>query len=230
MALAASPDLAAEEPKGDGRGRHSAVGGEKSAVSNLVMTGPLPLAARLSPLPESFGDYELLEEIGRGGMGVVYRARQRSLDRVVAIKMTAFAPDSSPELVKRFRAEAVSAASLHHPNVVAIHEVGVHEGRHFFVMDYVQRLSQSPALNGISPSMPVTLRGIERDPALRNVSFGAVPEVPSPKFHAWTPGRHLRPLALGGQHRPAVVGEQDLAPARGLGSKIPGLEVAQDVG
>jgi serine/threonine protein kinase/WD40 repeat protein len=91
-----------------------------------------------SPLPESFGDYELLEQIGHGGMGVVYRARQRSLDRVVAIKMMTLGPGSSTELVKRFRAEAVSAASLHHPNIVAIHDVGIHEGRHFFVMDYVE--------------------------------------------------------------------------------------------
>ena len=80
----------------------------------------------------------MLEEIGRGGMGVVYRARQRSLDRMVAIKMMAFGPNSNPDLVKRFRAEAVSAASLHHPNIVAIHEVGIHEDRHFFVMDYVE--------------------------------------------------------------------------------------------
>jgi serine/threonine protein kinase len=86
----------------------------------------------------AFGDYELLEEIGHGGMGVVYRARQRSLDRVVAIKMMTLGPGSSPELVKRFRAEAVSAASLHHPNIVAIHEVGIHEDRQFFVMDYVK--------------------------------------------------------------------------------------------
>ena len=71
-------------------------------------------------------------------MGVVYRARQPSLDRVVAIKMMAFGPGASPELVKRFRAEAVSAAALQHPNIVAIHEVGIHEGRHFFVMDYVE--------------------------------------------------------------------------------------------
>ncbi len=89
-------------------------------------------------LAGDFGDYELLEEIGRGGMGVVYRARQRSLDRVVAIKRMVFGPGSSPELVKRFCAEAVSAAALRHPNIVAIHEVGVHEGQHFFVMDYVQ--------------------------------------------------------------------------------------------
>jgi len=85
-----------------------------------------------------FGDYELLEEIGRGGMGVVYRARQRSLDRVVAIKMIAFGPGASPEMVKRFHAEAVSAASLHHPNIVAIHEVGIQEGQHFFVMDWIE--------------------------------------------------------------------------------------------
>ena len=96
------------------------------------------LATRHSPLPSSFGDYELLEEIGRGGMGVVYRARQRSLDRVVAIKMMAFGPNSNLDLVKRFRAEAVSAASLHHPNIVAIHEVGIQEDQHFFVMDYVE--------------------------------------------------------------------------------------------
>jgi WD40 repeat protein/predicted Ser/Thr protein kinase len=89
-------------------------------------------------LSGDFGDYELLEEIGRGGMGVVYRARQRSLDREVAIKRMVFGPGSNPELVKRFRAEAVSAAALRHPNIVAIHEVGVHEGQHFFVMDYVQ--------------------------------------------------------------------------------------------
>jgi eukaryotic-like serine/threonine-protein kinase len=80
----------------------------------------------------------LLEQIGLGGMGVVYRARQRSLDRVVALKVMAFGPGTSAELVKRFRAEAVLAASLHHPNIVPIHEVGVHEDRHFYVMDYVE--------------------------------------------------------------------------------------------
>jgi serine/threonine protein kinase/WD40 repeat protein len=100
--------------------------------------GGTPIANSKSEIPNQIGDYELLEEIGRGGMGVVYRARQRSLNRVVAIKMMAFGPGSSPELVKRFRTEAVSAASLHHPNIVAIHEVGIHEDRHFFVMDYVE--------------------------------------------------------------------------------------------
>jgi eukaryotic-like serine/threonine-protein kinase len=109
-----------------------------------ALCGGAPRQVAGAELPPSlvegcrFGDYELIEQIGRGGMGVVYRAWQRSLDRVVAVKMMAFGSDSSPELIQRFRAEAVSAASLHHPNIVAIHEVGIHEGQHFFAMDYVE--------------------------------------------------------------------------------------------
>ncbi len=93
-----------------------------------------------------FGDYELFEEIGRGGMGVVHKARQTSLNRTVALKLLLFSAASNPDHVKRFRTEASAAASLQHPNIVAIHEVGVHQDQHYLAMDFVEGQSLARAV------------------------------------------------------------------------------------
>lgn len=84
------------------------------------------------------GNYELFAEIGRGGMGVVYRARQIGLERDVAVKVLRQGPLATPEETARFRREAAAAAGLHHANIVAIHEVGEADGHWFFSMELVE--------------------------------------------------------------------------------------------
>jgi serine/threonine-protein kinase len=114
----------------------------------------------LKRLPVTDGplaDYELIKELGRGGMGVVYKARQLSLDRLVAVKMLLGDPDRNSTVLARFLTEARSAAALRHPNIVAVYQIGECSGGHFFVMEYVK----GPTLQSVlerprpDPQIPV---------------------------------------------------------------------------
>jgi serine/threonine-protein kinase len=107
-------------------GRSSTNGSGRRSV-----TAPLPVGQRI-------GRYELLEELGRGGMGIVYKARQLGANRIVALKMIAAGAWATPDELKRFRLEAETIAELDHPNIVPLHEVGEEDGRAFYSMKWIE--------------------------------------------------------------------------------------------
>ena len=111
--------------------------GDEPDVDPMLMPGR-GRAARPAKMLTDFGDYELLEEIGRGGQGVVYRARQKSLNRTVALKVIGLGHWATEAHLKRFRREAESAASLEHPCIVPIYEVGERDGSCYFSMKFIE--------------------------------------------------------------------------------------------
>ena len=129
--LARHPDLAADL-RAFFSGQHKIQAGIAPLRGVLEQQSSPPFSKRL------FGDYELLKEIAHGGMGIVYKARQISLKRIVALKMIRAGQLASPEDVRRFRTEAENAATLDHPNIVPIYEVGECEGQHYFTMKRIQ--------------------------------------------------------------------------------------------
>src|SRR5688500_9296225 len=137
---------------------------------------------------QRLGDFEIVREVGRGGMGVVYEARQVSLNRKVALKVLSGGLGLTPKAVQRFRREAEAAAKLHHTNIVPIYTTGEENGTHFYAMELIegpsldQVICQLRETSGVAPALPSTPAEADRGPTHLSTTGPYVggPSPPSP--------------------------------------------------
>src|SRR5215470_11501766 len=163
------PALAREHPEYVGRLRSmaqalEALGDLSRAGDSVLSVPPLPVAEPL--VPGVLGDFHILREVGRGGMGVVYEAEQVSLNRRVALKVLPLAATLDPRQLERFRHEARAAALLHHPHVVPVHGVGCERGVHYYAMQLIEGCSLAAVIDVLRGDDPGGNEG-EGDAATR---------------------------------------------------------------
>lgn len=148
----ASPLSAPSTSIPSGRSATAPAGALETQVESPDARPAVATSRRPSDVPLILGDYELLEELGRGGMGIVYRAKQRSVNRLVALKvirpdrLSSMSLSNQKKTVDRFRLEAEAAARINHDNLVTVYEVGCDAGMHYFSMRYVEGTSISEAI------------------------------------------------------------------------------------
>src|SRR6516165_747666 len=123
------------------------------------------------PTVKRLGDFEIVREVGRGGMGVVYEALQVSLNRKVALKVLSGSLGLSPKAVPRFRREAEAAAKLHHTNIVAVYATGEEDGTHFYAMELID----GPSLDAVIRQLRVTAQKAGLDSTLLANGNGLAP-------------------------------------------------------
>lgn len=181
------------------------------ALSVLRDTPESPPDSR-APLPEAkcLGDFRIIREIGRGGMGVVYEAEQVSLGRKVALKVLPFAAVLDPKQLQRFKNEAHSAASLRHPNIVQVFSVGCERAVHFYAMDFVEGQTVAEVIRDLQ-----RLEGLEGEVprAADQVGFNLPDGLAS--------GRFAPPKAGSGPDDPTTVYPAELTPPITLRSETP---------